>query len=122
MYYVYPQDSSEYVQFLRESHGEALKEEERRYRFLAEKHCGLIQSIARLMNKVCQLLNSTAELNILQFVELMGRNGSGLSHSSLRRQDDKKEEIAKYFMRMINDHVGLLKRVSPTEQQVQSQG
>ncbi|KAF0032472.1 hypothetical protein F2P81_014762 [Scophthalmus maximus] len=76
------QDSSEYVQFLRESHGEALKEEERRYRFLAEKHCGLIQSIARLMNK-----------------------------------DDKKEEIAKYFMRMINDHVGLLKRVSPTEQQ-----
>ncbi|XP_035470779.2 brain-specific angiogenesis inhibitor 1-associated protein 2-like protein 2 [Scophthalmus maximus] len=46
------QDSSEYVQFLRESHGEALKEEERRYRFLAEKHCGLIQSIARLMNKI----------------------------------------------------------------------
>ncbi|KAM7386536.1 hypothetical protein PAMA_009238 [Pampus argenteus] len=45
------QDSSEYVQFLRESHGEALKEEERRYRFLAEKHCGLIQSITHLMNK-----------------------------------------------------------------------
>ncbi|XP_077396207.1 BAR/IMD domain-containing adapter protein 2-like 2 isoform X1 [Festucalex cinctus] len=38
-------------QFLRESHSEALKEEERRYRFLAEKHCGLIQSISRLMNK-----------------------------------------------------------------------
>ncbi|XP_040919071.1 brain-specific angiogenesis inhibitor 1-associated protein 2-like protein 2 [Toxotes jaculatrix] len=45
------QDCSEYVQFLRESHGEALREEERRYRFLAEKHCGLIQSIAHLMNK-----------------------------------------------------------------------
>ncbi|KAM4530754.1 BAR/IMD domain-containing adapter protein 2-like 2 [Odontesthes bonariensis] len=45
------QDYSEYMQFLRESNGEALKEEERRYRFLAEKHCGLIQSIAQLMNK-----------------------------------------------------------------------
>lgn len=51
---VYPQD--EYVQFLRQSHEEALKEEERRYRFLAEKHCGLIQSIAHLMNKVYDLL------------------------------------------------------------------
>ncbi|XP_028454921.1 brain-specific angiogenesis inhibitor 1-associated protein 2-like protein 2 [Perca flavescens] len=46
------QDCSEYLQFLRESHAEALKEEERRYRFLSEKHCALIQSIAHLMNKV----------------------------------------------------------------------
>ncbi|XP_035812805.2 brain-specific angiogenesis inhibitor 1-associated protein 2-like protein 2 isoform X2 [Amphiprion ocellaris] len=45
------QDSSEYVQFLRESHSQALVEEERRYRFLAEKHCNLIQTIAQLMNK-----------------------------------------------------------------------
>ncbi|KAM6904869.1 BAR/IMD domain-containing adapter protein 2-like 2 [Xenentodon cancila] len=44
-------DYSEYEQFLRNSHGEALHEEERRYRFLAEKHCGLIQSIAQIMNK-----------------------------------------------------------------------
>nr|XP_057904938.1 brain-specific angiogenesis inhibitor 1-associated protein 2-like protein 2 isoform X2 [Doryrhamphus excisus] len=43
--------TSEYMHFLRESHGEALKEEERRYRFLAEKHCALIQSFSRLMNK-----------------------------------------------------------------------
>ncbi|XP_031723571.1 brain-specific angiogenesis inhibitor 1-associated protein 2-like protein 2 isoform X1 [Anarrhichthys ocellatus] len=41
----------QYMKFLRESHNEALKEEERRYRFLSEKHCGLIQSIAHLMNK-----------------------------------------------------------------------
>lgn len=54
--YVYFQDCIEYVQFLRESHGEALKEEERRYRFLAEKHCGLIKSIAHLMDKVYSLL------------------------------------------------------------------
>lgn len=46
------QDGSEYVNFLRESQKDALKEEERRYRFLAEKHCGLTQSIAYLMNKV----------------------------------------------------------------------
>uniref|UniRef100_A0A3B5ALH2 BAR/IMD domain containing adaptor protein 2 like 2a n=1 Tax=Stegastes partitus TaxID=144197 RepID=A0A3B5ALH2_9TELE len=52
VHYVSPQDSSEYVHFLRESHGQALVEEERRYRFLAEKHCGLLQSIAQLMNKV----------------------------------------------------------------------
>ncbi|XP_078126431.1 BAR/IMD domain-containing adapter protein 2-like 2 [Sander vitreus] len=45
------QDCCEYLQFLRESHAEALKEEERRYRFLSEKHCALIQSIAHLMNK-----------------------------------------------------------------------
>ncbi|XP_035037696.1 brain-specific angiogenesis inhibitor 1-associated protein 2-like protein 2 [Hippoglossus stenolepis] len=45
-------DCSEYVEFLRESHGEALKEEERRYRFLAEKHCAMIQSIGQLMDKI----------------------------------------------------------------------
>ncbi|XP_042360385.1 brain-specific angiogenesis inhibitor 1-associated protein 2-like protein 2 [Plectropomus leopardus] len=45
------QDCSEYMQFLRESHSEALKEEERRYRFLSEKHCGLIQAFAHLMYK-----------------------------------------------------------------------
>lgn len=47
---VCPQD--EYVHFLRQSHEEALKEEERRFRFLAEKHCGLMQSIGHLVNKV----------------------------------------------------------------------
>uniref|UniRef100_A0A3Q2QD29 BAR/IMD domain containing adaptor protein 2 like 2a n=1 Tax=Fundulus heteroclitus TaxID=8078 RepID=A0A3Q2QD29_FUNHE len=45
------QDSSEHEHFLRESHREALEEEARRYRFLAEKHCGLMQSIGQLMNK-----------------------------------------------------------------------
>lgn len=72
--YVYPQDCSEYVQFLRESHSEALKEEERRHRFLAEKHCGLIQSIAQLMNKVYNLLTIFL-FNILWvcFVCQMGR-------------------------------------------------
>ncbi|XP_033999572.1 brain-specific angiogenesis inhibitor 1-associated protein 2-like protein 2 isoform X2 [Trematomus bernacchii] len=55
------QDCSEYVQFLRESHSEALKEEERRYRFLSEKHCGLIQSIAHLMNKTGGSLQQRAD-------------------------------------------------------------
>lgn len=45
------QNSGEYLQFLRESNHEAHLEEERRYRFLAEKHCGLIQSLTRLMIK-----------------------------------------------------------------------
>lgn len=46
------QDRGEYLNFLKKSHGEALKEEERRHRFLAEKHCDLIQSISYVMNKV----------------------------------------------------------------------
>lgn len=50
---VCPQDGAgDYMQFLRSSHQEALKEEERRHRFVAEKHCSLIQSIADIMNKV----------------------------------------------------------------------
>ncbi|KAM9844006.1 BAR/IMD domain-containing adapter protein 2-like 2 [Aulostomus maculatus] len=55
------QDGREYVQFLRESHSEALKEEERRYRFLAEKHCSLLQSISSLMNKSGIPLQQRAE-------------------------------------------------------------
>ncbi|XP_068193526.1 BAR/IMD domain-containing adapter protein 2-like 2 isoform X2 [Antennarius striatus] len=55
------QDCSEYEQFLRKSHSEALKEEERRHRFLAEKHCGLIQSIAHLMNKTGGPLQQRAD-------------------------------------------------------------
>ncbi|KAG7239460.1 hypothetical protein INR49_028931 [Caranx melampygus] len=55
------QDSSEYLHFLRESHGQALEEEERRYRFLAEKHCGLVQSISRLMNKMGGSLQQKAD-------------------------------------------------------------
>ncbi|XP_044187753.1 brain-specific angiogenesis inhibitor 1-associated protein 2-like protein 2 [Thunnus albacares] len=55
------QDCSEYVRFLRESHGEAMKEEERRYRFLAEKHCGLVQSITHLMNKTGGSLQQRAD-------------------------------------------------------------
>ncbi|XP_014846966.1 PREDICTED: brain-specific angiogenesis inhibitor 1-associated protein 2-like protein 2 isoform X1 [Poecilia mexicana] len=46
---VHPQ---EYLQFLKESHQEALQEEDRRYRFLAEKHCGLVQSLGLIMNKM----------------------------------------------------------------------
>ncbi|KAJ8363253.1 hypothetical protein SKAU_G00120840 [Synaphobranchus kaupii] len=44
-------ESSEYMQFLRQSQRETLVEEERRYRFLAEKHCGLTQSMLYLINK-----------------------------------------------------------------------
>ncbi|CAL8352286.1 unnamed protein product [Boreogadus saida] len=45
-------ENSEYMQYLRQSQQEILKEEERRYRFLAEKHCGLSQSLLFLINKV----------------------------------------------------------------------
>ncbi|KAA0712376.1 Brain-specific angiogenesis inhibitor 1-associated protein 2-like protein 2 [Triplophysa tibetana] len=44
-------EGSEYMQYLRQSQLDILKEEERRYRFLAEKHCGLTQSLLFLINK-----------------------------------------------------------------------
>lgn len=56
----YSQPGSEQVQFLRESYMDALKEEERRYRFVAEKHCGLIQSVSHLMNKTGGALQQKA--------------------------------------------------------------
>ncbi|KAF7657189.1 hypothetical protein LDENG_00030740 [Lucifuga dentata] len=55
------QDGSDYVKFLRESHNEALKEEERRYRFLTEKHCGFIESTVHLMNKTGGTLQQRAD-------------------------------------------------------------
>ncbi|XP_058259665.1 brain-specific angiogenesis inhibitor 1-associated protein 2-like protein 2 isoform X2 [Hemibagrus wyckioides] len=55
------QDGNEYVQFLKESHREALNEQERRYRFLAEKHCGLTQSIVYIMNKTGNSLQQRSE-------------------------------------------------------------
>ncbi|MCI4393384.1 hypothetical protein PGIGA_G00156690 [Pangasianodon gigas] len=44
-------EGSEYMQYLRQSQHEILREEERRYRFLTEKHCGLAQSLLFLLNK-----------------------------------------------------------------------
>uniref|UniRef100_G3Q8K9 BAR/IMD domain containing adaptor protein 2 like 2b n=1 Tax=Gasterosteus aculeatus TaxID=69293 RepID=G3Q8K9_GASAC len=44
-------ENTEYMTYLRQSQQEILKEEERRYRFLAEKHCGLTQSLLFLINK-----------------------------------------------------------------------
>lgn len=55
------QDGSQYTYFLHESHKDALKEEERRYRFLAEKHCNLSLEIAHLMNKTGGALQQRAE-------------------------------------------------------------
>ncbi|KAJ0058168.1 hypothetical protein NL108_009043 [Boleophthalmus pectinirostris] len=55
------QDMGEHMHFLRDSHHDALEEEERRYRFLAEKHCALIQSFSRLMNKTGAILQQRAE-------------------------------------------------------------
>ncbi|KAL2087037.1 hypothetical protein ACEWY4_018096 [Coilia grayii] len=54
-------EGSDYMQYLRQSHHEILKEEERRYRFLAEKHCGLTQSLLFLINKTGTSLHQKAE-------------------------------------------------------------
>ncbi|KAI7791489.1 brain-specific angiogenesis inhibitor 1-associated protein 2-like protein 2 [Triplophysa rosa] len=54
-------EGSEYMQYLRQSQHEILKEEERRYRFLAEKHCGLTQSLLFLINKTGVSLQQRAE-------------------------------------------------------------
>ncbi|KAL2078765.1 hypothetical protein ACEWY4_026450 [Coilia grayii] len=44
-------DGGEYMHFLQQSQRDALMEEERRYRFLAEKHCHLSHTVSQLMNK-----------------------------------------------------------------------
>lgn len=54
-------EGSEYMQYLRQSQHEILKEEERRYHFLAEKHCGLTQSLLFLINKTGVSLQQRAE-------------------------------------------------------------
>ncbi|XP_054635765.1 brain-specific angiogenesis inhibitor 1-associated protein 2-like protein 2 [Dunckerocampus dactyliophorus] len=54
-------ESSDYMQYLRQSQQEILKEEERRYRFLAEKHCGLTQSLLFLVNKTGMSLQQKAD-------------------------------------------------------------
>ncbi|XP_051940454.1 brain-specific angiogenesis inhibitor 1-associated protein 2-like protein 2 isoform X2 [Hippocampus zosterae] len=54
-------ESSDYMQYLKQSQQEILKEEERRYRFLAEKHCGLTQSLLFLVNKTGVALQYKAE-------------------------------------------------------------
>uniref|UniRef100_A0A8B9JE98 BAR/IMD domain containing adaptor protein 2 like 2b n=1 Tax=Astyanax mexicanus TaxID=7994 RepID=A0A8B9JE98_ASTMX len=48
---IFSEGSGEYMQYLRQSQHEILREEERRYRFLAEKHCGLTHTLLFLINK-----------------------------------------------------------------------
>ncbi|XP_068607369.1 BAR/IMD domain-containing adapter protein 2-like 2 [Brachionichthys hirsutus] len=54
-------ENSQYMLYLRQSQQEILKEEERRYRFLAEKHCGLTQSLLFLINKTGASLQQKAD-------------------------------------------------------------
>uniref|UniRef100_A0A3Q0R4K3 BAR/IMD domain containing adaptor protein 2 like 2b n=1 Tax=Amphilophus citrinellus TaxID=61819 RepID=A0A3Q0R4K3_AMPCI len=54
-------ENSAYMLYLKQSHQEILKEEERRYRFLAEKHCGLTQSLLFLINKTGASLQQKAD-------------------------------------------------------------
>ncbi|KAK1146850.1 brain-specific angiogenesis inhibitor 1-associated protein 2-like protein 2, partial [Acipenser oxyrinchus oxyrinchus] len=48
--------------FLRDSVQEAQREEQRRYRFVAEKHCGLSQSLLYLLSKTAGALQQQAEV------------------------------------------------------------
>ncbi|XP_040925662.1 brain-specific angiogenesis inhibitor 1-associated protein 2-like protein 2 isoform X2 [Betta splendens] len=54
-------ENTEYMVYLKQSQQEILKEEERRYRFLAEKHCGLTQSLLFLINKTGASLQQKAD-------------------------------------------------------------
>ncbi|KAM6940273.1 BAR/IMD domain-containing adapter protein 2-like 2 [Xenentodon cancila] len=54
-------ENSGYMLYLRQSQQDILKEEERRYRFLAEKHCGLAQSLLFLINKAGATLQQKAD-------------------------------------------------------------
>uniref|UniRef100_A0AAV2LK57 Brain-specific angiogenesis inhibitor 1-associated protein 2-like protein 2 n=1 Tax=Knipowitschia caucasica TaxID=637954 RepID=A0AAV2LK57_KNICA len=54
-------ENSEYMQFLRQSQQDILKEEERRYRFVTEKHCALTQSLLFFMMKTGSALHQKAD-------------------------------------------------------------
>ncbi|KAK7929567.1 hypothetical protein WMY93_005962 [Mugilogobius chulae] len=54
-------EKSDYMQFLRQSQQEILTEEERRYRFVAEKHCALTQSLLFLMMKTGSSLHQKTD-------------------------------------------------------------
>ncbi|KAJ8406695.1 hypothetical protein AAFF_G00296110 [Aldrovandia affinis] len=54
-------ESSEYMHYLRQSQREAMTEQERRFRFLAEKHCGLTQSLFYLICKTGASVQQRAE-------------------------------------------------------------
>ncbi|KAJ3601478.1 hypothetical protein NHX12_032446 [Muraenolepis orangiensis] len=56
----YISDECEYL--VRRSHGDALKEEERRYRFLAEKHCDVTHAAAQVMNKTAGVSQQKVEV------------------------------------------------------------
>ncbi|XP_061830510.2 BAR/IMD domain-containing adapter protein 2-like 2 [Nerophis lumbriciformis] len=86
-------NQDEYMHFLRESHGEALKEEERRYRFLAEKHCGLIRSFSHLMNKHGATLQHKADSWREEVDATRGSHAArppAVDHTALIRQENKK--------------------------------
>lgn len=110
--YVYPQDSGEYVQFLRKSHAEALKEEERRHRFLAEKHCGLIQSIGHLMNKVHGLPQREFVNSIFHGLLTTGAKWVWFVLQLVAinvRRTNLEGTLKREFMIMCNDYVRLIK-------------
>ncbi|CAG5897537.1 unnamed protein product [Menidia menidia] len=90
------QDYTECMHFLRESHGEALGEEERRYRFLAERHCGLIQSIAQIMNKTGRSLQQrvdawTKEINATRQSDT--RDAASLGNTMGMREDELRRSL-----------------------------
>ncbi|XP_048848318.1 brain-specific angiogenesis inhibitor 1-associated protein 2-like protein 2 isoform X2 [Brienomyrus brachyistius] len=74
------QSSSSYMQFLWQNQQEALKEEERRFQFLAEKHCGLTQSMLYLLNKTGSVLQQRAERWREHVVELRGGRPRTVMH------------------------------------------
>ncbi|XP_063076949.1 brain-specific angiogenesis inhibitor 1-associated protein 2-like protein 2, partial [Engraulis encrasicolus] len=77
-----PWDGGEQAFFLQQSQRDALMEEERRYRFLAEKHCQLSQNIAQLMNKTGGGLQRRAE----EWTERVGATRAARPRTPSREQ------------------------------------
>ncbi|XP_029353245.1 BAR/IMD domain-containing adapter protein 2-like 2 [Echeneis naucrates] len=81
-------ENSEYMLYLRQSQQEILKEEERRYRFLAEKHCGLTQSLLFLINKILKYLRVTSTEEFL-YILICFQTGTSLQ----QKADGWKEKV-----------------------------
>ncbi|KAK0133568.1 Brain-specific angiogenesis inhibitor 1-associated protein 2-like protein 2 [Merluccius polli] len=85
------QDECEYL--VRQSHSKALKEEERRYRFLAEKHCDVTHAIAQVMNKTGGVSLQRVEVWREELNATRGTEGSegtsGADHLVSRKEEER---------------------------------
>ncbi|CAL8285416.1 unnamed protein product, partial [Boreogadus saida] len=88
------QSECEYL--VRRSYSDALQEEERRYRFLAEKHCDVGHAVAQVMNKTGGVSQQRLEVWREELNATRGREVSGGSSRAEHQVSRREEERSPY--------------------------